>query len=132
MKHVACCIVLHPTGTPRRTLIADHPDQGHQIIKTALRDDEDPTNAAQRALLDYAGLSAGSVLPLGQNGEVAQNENWHFLLCRVTEPVRDEWQNADPEGGGSPIRLYWQDLDEVPETMNRHHRRAFSWVQMAL
>lgn len=132
MKQIACCIVLHPTGTPRRILIADHPTQGHQLIKTVLQTAEDPTSAAQRTLFEHAGLSAGSILPFGQNGEIAQDENWHFLLCRVTEPVRNEWQIADPFADGLPVRLHWQDLDDLPETMHRHHRRAFSWVQMTL
>ena len=132
MKHITCPIVLHPTGTPRRVLVLTHPDTGTHMMRSALKEGEDPTTAASRALFEATGLETSDVLPLGQNGEIAQNENWHFMLCRVTEPVRNEWKHPSADGSDVPVTAQWHELDETPEGMHRHFRRAFAWIQMEL
>ncbi|ASM73477.1 MULTISPECIES: hypothetical protein [Roseobacteraceae] len=129
MKSVVCPVALHPDGAPRRLAIATHPQIAlvHSTLPQAAR----PENAAAQALFAVGGLETRAALLLGTSDNIVKAERWHFALCRTVPPVRDLWQNADPDG--ELRRFGWLALDgTAPDDIAQVYQRALDWIRGAL
>ena len=91
MIHKACPVVLHPDGAPLRHVQYRHPETGLQLVTTTIPQGDTPMRAAAQHLFKTTGLETSAAIPLGQSDDIANAERWHFTLCRIKPPVRDEW-----------------------------------------
>lgn len=129
MRLVACPVALHPDGAPRRLAIATQPQI--ELVQSAIPQDARPENSAAQALYAIGGLETRAALLLGTSDDIVAGERWHFALCRTVPPVRDQWQNAGPDG--TLQRFGWLALDDtLPDGLTAPHRRALDWIRAAL
>ncbi len=115
-----------------RHLLLHHPSAGLQLVKGTVEPGEDPTRAAARELFEEAGLETVAATPMGASETIQPGEVWHFALCRVRPPVRDNWQHLAPDDGGTLFRFSWLELDADHTEMEARYSRALKWIQNAL
>ncbi len=133
MRRVAWPVALHPDGAPRRIPAFAHSMAGLQLIKGGIRPQERPQAAVARQLFEESGLETRAALPIGQSTGIVGGECWHFALCRLVPPVRDQWQHLCADDGGHLFRFFWLDLDaDTPEGFDPHHARVHQWIRAAL
>lgn len=132
MRAVACPIALHPDGAQRRIAVLLHPLAGMQLVSANIPGTENPAAAAARALYAHSGLETRAALPIGTSSDIHTNEHWHFALCRIVPPVRDQWQHLHSEGEHL-LKFSWMPLDRpVLDGFASHHIRALDWIKAAL
>lgn len=129
----ACPVPLHPDGAPLRIAMFKHPVAGMQLVKGTMLESETPERAAARELFEESGLETRSALRLGASEEIVAGQIWHFSLCRVVPPVRDQWQHACTDDGGHLFKFHWHALDEsAPHDLAPPFQRALAWITEAL
>ena len=116
MIQKACAVVLHPDGDPLRVLMFEHPQAGLQLIKGGIKSGETIAYAGMRELYEESGLETVSAHVIGASDRIVEGQEWHFVLCRIKTPVRDQWQHFYTDDGGHLFRFFWQDLNTLPET----------------
>jgi len=131
MIHKACAVALHPDGAPLRVAAFRHPQAGLQLPKGSVEQDENPTRAAARELFEETGLETISAIPLGQTETIVSGEIWHFALCRVKPPVRDQWRHLCPDDGGHLFECFWHPLTGA-EPFPAPYNAALHWVAQEL
>ncbi|MEL6701437.1 MAG: NUDIX domain-containing protein, partial [Pseudomonadota bacterium] len=102
----ACPVALHPDGGVLRIAAFRHPLAGLQIPKGRIEPGEDATRAAARELFEETGLETVAAVPMGST-QITDQE-WHFALCRVKPPVRDQWRHLCADDGGHLFDCFWQ------------------------
>lgn len=133
MREVACPVALHLDGVPRRIAVFEHPQAGLQLVKGGIRTGERPEQAAARELFEESGLETRAAIYLGQSAEILPQSRWHFSLCRLAGPLRDDWKHLCADGGGHLFRFFWLDLDApLPAGFAPPFRRAVDWIRGAL
>lgn len=129
----ACPVALHPDGAPRRIAAFTHPQAGQQLVKGIIAKGERPDSAAARELFEESGLETRAALHLGRSDEIVQGEIWHFSLCRLVSPVRQQWQHFCTDDGGHLFRFFWLPLDEpLPAGFAKPYQNAITWIKKAL
>lgn len=133
MRQVACPVALHPDGSLRRIAIFEHPKAGLQLVKGGIQAGEHPTAAAARELFEESGLETISAIPVGTSPDIQHGEVWHFALCRIKLPVRDQWQHHCADDGGHLFRFSWMPLDAAPQSgFEQRYLRALDWIRSTL
>lgn len=130
MKQTACPVALHPDGATRRIAICLHPQTGPQLMKATAG--ADPAGTAARALYALSMLETRAAIPIGTAPEIAPDTQWHFALCRIVPPVRENWQHL-PKGTGDLLKFTWMPLDAAPmDGFDAADLRALDWIRAAL
>ncbi len=124
----ACPIALHPDGAPLRIAAFKHPHAGLQIVKGTIEPGENPARAAARELFEESGLETKSAIVIGDSPDIADNQHWHFALCRIAPPVRDHWQHFCKDDGGHLFKFFWHPLDGSPEGFAPPFQNALGWI----
>jgi 8-oxo-dGTP pyrophosphatase MutT (NUDIX family) len=109
----ACPVVLRDAATTE-ILVCEHPLAGIQLVKGSIEANETPAAAAQRELLEEAGLVGHIIADLGEWDARALGQVWSFQRCCVDRPARDEWVHRTADDGGHDFRLFWHPLDIDP------------------
>ncbi len=130
---IACPIPLHPDGFPQRIPVLRHPTAGFRLVKSAINTGERPETAAARALFDQSGLETRSAVMLGTSQSLGDDAQWHFSLCRVVPPVRDQWAHLFAANGRERSEFRWLALDaDLPQPFDPICQRALNWIRNAL
>lgn len=133
VREVACPVALHLDGVPRRIAGFEHPQAGLQLVKGGIKPGERPEQAAARELYEESGLETRAAIHLGQSTEIAADSRWHFSLCRLAGPLREQWQHRCADDGGHLFRFFWIDLDApLPKGFATPFQRAFDWIRGSL
>ncbi|MEP2639306.1 NUDIX domain-containing protein [Roseobacter sp.] len=133
MRDVACPVAVHLDGVPRRIAAFEHPQAGLQIVKGGVRPDERPDQAAARELFEETGLETRAAVYLGHSDDIVDQQRWHFTLCRLAGPLRDQWQHLCADDGGHLLRCFWVPLDQpLPTGFAPQYDRALHWMRAAL
>lgn len=106
----ACPVVIR---APRQVLAFQHPVAGLQLVKGGVDPDEQPSKAAERELLEEAGLSLRAVQDLGSSTQIMMGDTWHFWLMG-TQPLPDQWSHDTEDDGGHRFDFFWFPLDQTP------------------
>lgn len=132
MRAVACPIALHPDGAPRRIPVFQHPTAGLQLVKGSIRTGERHEAAATRELYEGSGLETRNALYLGSSQNIQRDTEWHFTLCRIVPPVREEWAHHCTDDGGHLFKFHWISLDSPTPEMHPIFQDAIAWIRSAL
>jgi 8-oxo-dGTP pyrophosphatase MutT (NUDIX family) len=128
----ACPVALHPDGAPLRVAAFRHPKAGLQIVKGTVEPGEGVARAAARELLEESGLETRSAIVIGESADIAEGQHWHFVLCRIAPPVRDQWQHYCRDDGGHLFTFFWQGFDAPRDGFAQPSRGALHWIAQAL
>ncbi len=132
MIHKACPVALHPDGWPPRIAAFKHPQAGFQLVKGNIEPNENPDRAAARELFEESGLETRATLPLGQSKDIATDQTWHFTLCRIAPPIREQWQHFTKDDGGHLFKFHWHSLEDETPDWHPHYQAAINWIKAAL
>ncbi|MEO9822675.1 MAG: hypothetical protein ABJ370_17045 [Paracoccaceae bacterium] len=130
MIHKACPVVLHPDGAPLRHLQYRHPETGLQLVTTTIPQDDNPVRSATHYLFKATGLETSAAIPLGHSDEIANKERWHFTLCRIKPPVRDEWAHVNADDPTYRLLCSWFLLDDISPDMSASCINALRWIHL--
>lgn len=131
MKIIACPVVLHPDGALRRIAVLQDPSGDLQLVKAAAPDPEDATGAAARALYAMSALETRAALPIGTSNTINADEVWHFALCRIVPPVREQWKHLDANSS-KLLHFSWMSLDASFDGFCAQDKRALDWIKATL
>ncbi|MEO9516523.1 MAG: hypothetical protein ABJH45_15245 [Paracoccaceae bacterium] len=130
MIHKACPVVLHPDGAPLRHLQYRHPETGLHLVTTTIPQGDNPVRSAAQYLFKATGLETSAAIPLGHSDDIADTERWHFTLCRIKPPVRDEWFHVNPDAPSSRLHCSWFPVDDSDPEMSASCINALSWIRL--
>lgn len=131
MRHIACPVALHPDGGLRRIAMCLHPENGPQLLQTSVGDPTQASGTAARVLFARSALETRAALLIGTSTDINPDEIWHFALCRIVPPVREQWQHLDPTSGAL-LRFSWTTLDAPPNDLSAPDARALDWIRTTL
>jgi hypothetical protein len=129
MKQIACPVALHPDGATRRIAIFQDPTGSLQLAHTIAPSPQDATGSAARLLYAMSALETRAALPIGTLA--TSTEMWHFALCRIVPPVRDQWKHLHAETG-TLLHWTWMPLDAPLEGLRPQDTRALEWITATL
>ncbi|MEM9584495.1 MAG: NUDIX domain-containing protein [Pseudomonadota bacterium] len=112
--------------------VFEHPRAGFQLVKGGIKSNESPEAASARELFEESGLETRATLALGQSGKIADEQLWHFTLCRIAPPVRDRWQHFTRDDGGHLFRFHWLNLQDQTPDWHPHFQAAINWIKAAI
>ena len=130
-RAVVCPVALHPDGAPLRIPIFEHPLAGFQLVKGGLRIGERTEAGAARELFEESGLETRSALYLGESDAIQEGASWHFSLCRLAPPVREQWQHFCKDDGGHLFKFSWIELN-TSNQLNPPFSDALAWIRATL
>ncbi len=109
-----CPVVLRNSGNARELLLFEHPLADVQLVKGTLElTDNSYESAALRELKEESGLSKVSTAKyLGSWESGFQNQQWHFVLCEITEILPNHWRFYTQDDGGHDFKFFWYKLGE--------------------
>lgn len=131
MNIIACPVAFHPDGVTRRIAVYRHPENGPQLITTSASTPVAATNAAAQALYTMSALETRAALPIGTSQDINADELWHFALCRIVPPVREEWKNLCPTSA-TLLHFSWMPLDTPLNDFSEPDMRALDWIKATL
>lgn len=98
-------------------LAFQHPLAGFQLVKGTIEPNENPREAAIRELEEESGiLNAAIAFDLGVWESGYQNQIWSFHICKVDQPIPDNWIHHTSDDGGHDFRFFWHLLDSQPSS----------------
>ncbi|ELA6986469.1 NUDIX domain-containing protein [Vibrio parahaemolyticus] len=109
-----CPVVLRNSGNARELLLFEHPLADVQLVKGTFElTDNSYESAALRELKEESGLSNVSTAKyLGSWESGFQNQQWHFVLCEITEKLPNHWRFYTQDDGGHDFNFFWYELGE--------------------
>lgn len=131
MKIIACPVALHPDGATHRIAIGQHPTEGLQLVTAIAPTPQDAAGCAARALFDMSALETRAALPIGTSPNIETNTEWHFALCRIVPPVREEWKHLHADTG-TLLHFSWMPLDAEIDGLTPQDLRALDWIRATL
>ena len=133
MRQVACPVALHPDGALRQIAVFKHPQAGMQLVKGGIKPGEPQMAAASRELYEESGLETRATLLIGSASDIHPDEVWHFTLCRVVPPIREQWQHYCADDGGHLFHFLWMALDTPAQSgFDPRYLRALDWLRANL
>ena len=129
MKQIACPVALHTDGATHRIAVYQDPTGGLHLAHTITPSSQDATGIAARLLFAMSALETRAALPIGTAATSA--EMWHFALCRIVPPVREQWKHPHAETG-TLLHWRWMPLDAPLEGLSAQDTRALEWIKATL
>lgn len=130
MKRRACPVALHPDGSTRRIAFCQHPQNA--LIAGDLGVEERADAIAARLLFAQCGLETRAALSIGTLNNAERDIEWHFALCRIVPPVREQWQHLHA-ADTALLKFIWLPLDTpFPEVISNADVQALNWIKSNL
>lgn len=129
MKLIACPVALHPDGVTRRIAVCQHPTTGLQLVKAEAASTPEATQTAARTLYAMSMLETRAALPIGTSRDIDAASLWHFALCRIVPPVREQWKHLH---GDHLLHFTWMPLDASLHGFTTLDLRALEWIRATL
>ncbi|MCU0624261.1 MAG: NUDIX domain-containing protein [Gemmatimonadaceae bacterium] len=104
-------IVRRRRATGFEVLAFRHPLAGHQLIKGTVERHESLEAAAERELLEEAGVAGRAVGSLGDLWHESAGQSWHFVLIEVAAQLPETWVHHAHDDGGHDFAFFWHPLD---------------------
>jgi 8-oxo-dGTP pyrophosphatase MutT (NUDIX family) len=125
----ACPVVTRTAGGRIEVLAFRHPIAGYQLVKGTVEIGETIHRAAERELLEEAGIAGIANDYFGVVRMEKPAQEWHFILCR-TGPLKEAWTHRTTDGGGLVFDFFWHPLADHPnENWHRMFKRALAFLR---
>lgn len=131
MNIIACPVALHPDGATRRIAVYQTPDGTHHLIKTNAPSQIEATRAAAQKLYAMSALETRAALPIGTSSDINLDEIWHFHLCRIVPPIREQWKHICPDTSAL-LQFSWMPLDTPLDNFSERDTNALRWIKATL
>jgi hypothetical protein len=129
MKQIACPVALHPDGAMRRIAVYHHPSGSLHLAQAITPSPQDAASTAARLLFAMSALETRAALPIGTSA--TSRQMWHFALCRLKPPVREQWKHLHTETN-TLLHWTWMPLDAPIEGLSAQDTRALEWIKASL
>jgi 8-oxo-dGTP pyrophosphatase MutT (NUDIX family) len=126
----ACPVVLRRTTAGHIEVLAfRHPLAGNQLVKGTIERTESIQQAAERELIEEAGVVATAIADLGSVQMLEPEQEWHFVMCAVAQ-LAETWTHWTSDGGGLNFEFFWHPLEHKPDmTWHPIFRRALAFIR---
>ncbi|WP_298858355.1 hypothetical protein [uncultured Sulfitobacter sp.] len=131
MTIIACPVALNPDGATRRIAVYQTPDGTQHLVKTIVPTADKATRAAAQALYTVSTLETRAALPIGTSSEITADEVWHFTLCRIAPPIREQWKHVCADTSAL-LQFSWMTLDIPLNGFTETDKRALDWIKATL
>ena len=131
MTIIACPVALHPDGVTRRIAVYQNPEGAMHLVKTTTLKATEATRAAAQSLYTVSTLETRAALPIGISSNINADELWHFALCRIVPPIREQWKHICPDTSAL-LQFTWMPLDAALDDFSERDKRALDWIKAAL
>ncbi len=129
MKQIACPVALHPDGATRRIAVYQDPTGGLKLAHTITPSPQDAAGKAARLLFAMSALETRAALPIGTLATSSQM--WHFALCRIVPPVREQWKHLHADAG-TLLHWTWMPLGAPLAGLGPADTSALAWIRSTL
>jgi 8-oxo-dGTP pyrophosphatase MutT (NUDIX family) len=125
----ACPVVLRETTAGRIEILAfRHPLAGSQLVKGTIEHGESIRQAAERELIEEAGIVARAIADLGSVQMLDPDQEWHLVVCAAAQ-LAETWTHWTSDGGGLNFEFFWHPLEHEPDTTwHPIFRRALAFI----
>lgn len=131
LRHMLCPVALHPDGAPLRLPVIVQPDGSQALVHCPETSANNRAQTAADALFIQTGLETRDALLIGHDeGTIERGALWHFCLCRVTPPVRAQWQHLTR--ARILNRLSWLNLAADSAALSPTDAALCAWIKASL
>lgn len=131
MSIIACPVALHPDGTTQRVAVYQTTQGSKHLVKTTTASSNEATRAAAQTLYSMSALETRAALPIGTSADINPDDVWHFALCRIVPPIREQWKHICPDTSAL-LQFSWMPLGATFEEFSGADTRALNWVKANL
>lgn len=106
----ACAIVIRTTNSEPELLVFKHPLAGIQIVKGSIEQGESVARAAERELLEEAGISLATEKLISSWVCQQSKQQWGVCLMASGNHLSDTWSHFCLDDGGHNFSFFWHPL----------------------